>query len=174
MLKWLDLNLEIIMLVSFSITMTVIVFAQVVMRYVFNSAFSWAEEISRYLFIWIIYLGISYSCRTRRHVRVMFLVNHLPNTVKRLVIILGDFIFLSYCIIIILYGVRLNIITYQLKQYTAAIHLSYVFVYSSIVFGSLLSSIRIIQNIVHKILHWSAPMKQFEHLEDSNYLFKNQ
>ena len=171
-IKWIDLNLEVIILVSFSIAMTIIVFAQVIMRYVFNSAFSWAEEISRYLFIWIIYLGISYSCRTRRHVRVMFFINRLSDTIKRFVIILGDFLFLFYCIVIIIYGIRLNIIAYQLKQYTAAIHLSYVFVYSSIVFASLLSSIRIIQNIVHKIYHWSAPIAEFERLEEGDYLFK--
>ena len=171
---WLEKNLEPILLVVFSIAMTAIVFVQVVMRYVFNSAFAWAEEIARYLFIWIIYLGISYSCRTRRHVRVMFVVNRMPETVRRAVILLGDVLFLVYCFFIVVYGVRLNINTFNLRQYAMSLRISLVFVYLSVVVGALLSAIRLIQNIVNKIRNWSAPIETFERLEAGNYLFNDE
>ncbi len=166
------MNFESLIIVMFSLSMTVIVFAQVVMRYVFNSAFPWAEELSRYLFIWIIYLGISYSCRTRRHVRVMFALKRMPETMRRIVIILGDVLFVCYCAIVVIYGIRLNINTYRLGQYAAAIRISYVFVYMSIVVGAFLSAVRLVQNIINKIQNWHAPFEKFERLEAGNYLFK--
>ncbi|MEM9423766.1 MAG: TRAP transporter small permease [Spirochaetota bacterium] len=172
-LKWLDLNSEVCVIVFFSIAMTIIVFAQVIMRYVFNSAFSWAEEVSRYLFIWVIYLGISYSCRTRRHVRITFLLDRFPDALYRVVIVLGDVLFLFYCVIVIVYGIRLNMNTYQLGQFTSAIRISYVFVYLSIVFSAALSSVRIIRNILHKIKYWHADIKQFEYIETGSHLFSS-
>ena len=172
MWKWLDLNAEACVIVLFSVVMTIIVFVQVVMRYVFNSAFPWAEELSRYLFIWIIYLGISYSCRTRRHVRVTFLLERFPDTVYRIVMVLGDLLFLFYCIVVAAYGIRLNINTYQLKQFISAVRVSYVFVYISVVVSALLCCVRIVQNIVHKITHWHAPRAEFEKISAGAHLFQ--
>ena len=171
-IKWLDKNLEPILLVISSISMTAVVFIQVVMRYVFNSAFAWAEEIARYLFIWIIYLGISYSCRTRRHVRVTFVVNRFRETPRRVIILLGDVLFFVYCVFIVIYGIRLNINTYKLQQYAMSMRLPLVFVYSSVVLGALLAALRLVQNIVNKIRSWDAPMETFERLEAGDYLFK--
>ena len=55
--------------------MTLVVFAQVVMRYVFLSPFIWAEELARYLLLWISCLGAAYGLREGAHIAVMFLHN---------------------------------------------------------------------------------------------------
>ena len=171
-IRWLDKNLEPVLLVVSSIAMTAIVFIQVVMRYVFKSAFPWAEEIARYLFIWIIYLGISYSCRTRRHVRVTFVINRLNETPRRVIILFGDLLFFIYCLFIVIYGVRLNINTHKLQQYAMSIRLPLVFLYSSVVVGAFLSAVRLVQNMANKIRNWNAPMETFERLEAGDYLFR--
>lgn len=43
--------------------MVAIIFIQVVMRYVFNNALSWSEELARYLYVWSTWVGVSYSAR---------------------------------------------------------------------------------------------------------------
>ena len=55
--------------------MTLVVFAQVVMRYVFWSPFIWAEELARYLLVWISCLGAAYGLRQGAHIAVVFLYN---------------------------------------------------------------------------------------------------
>ena len=40
------------------LVMTMITFAQVVTRYVFNFSITWSEELARFLFIWVIFAGI--------------------------------------------------------------------------------------------------------------------
>lgn len=45
-------------------------FAQVVLRYVFNSPQTWVEEVGRYLFIWITFLGAAVAFARDTHIRV--------------------------------------------------------------------------------------------------------
>ena len=69
-LKWLDANLEKYCCVVLMSVMTVIIFVQVVARYVFQNSLSWSEELARYIFIWLVYLGISYGCQMRKHIKI--------------------------------------------------------------------------------------------------------
>ena len=59
-LHWLDENLEEFLLVVFLIAMTLIMGIQVLSRYVLGQSLSWSEEITRYLFIWSVFLSVSY------------------------------------------------------------------------------------------------------------------
>ena len=69
-LKWLDANLEKYLCVVLMSVMTLIIFIQVVARYVFQNSLSWSEELARYIFIWLVYLGISYGCQMRKHIKI--------------------------------------------------------------------------------------------------------
>ena len=50
--------------------MTVLVFIQVIMRYVFQNSLSWSEELARYIFLWLSWIGASYAVKERSHFRV--------------------------------------------------------------------------------------------------------
>lgn len=50
------------------VTMVVLVFVQVVLRYVFNTGLHWAEELARYLLIYAGFLGASIATKDRRHI----------------------------------------------------------------------------------------------------------
>jgi C4-dicarboxylate transporter DctQ subunit len=58
--------------------MTLLTFAQVVLRYVFNSGFVWALEASTYLFGWLVLFGMSYGVKVGSHIGVDALVKLLP------------------------------------------------------------------------------------------------
>jgi TRAP-type C4-dicarboxylate transport system permease small subunit len=81
--------------------MTVIIFVQVVLRYVFQSPFSWAEELARYLLIWITCLGSACAIRDGMHISISYLRTKLRGAAQTsvtaiiYVITLGFFI---YCI----------------------------------------------------------------------------
>jgi hypothetical protein len=55
--------------------MTVIVFIQVVMRYVFSNSLSWSEELARFIFLWLSWIGASYAVKERSHFRVEMFAN---------------------------------------------------------------------------------------------------
>ncbi|MBE1284762.1 MAG: TRAP transporter small permease subunit [Rhodobacteraceae bacterium] len=58
--------------------MTVITFANVVARFVFNSNILWALELTVFLFAWLVLLGASYAVKTHAHLGVDAILNMLP------------------------------------------------------------------------------------------------
>ncbi len=64
--------------------MVVLVFGNVVLRYGFNSGITVSEEISRWLFIWITFLGAIVALHERAHLGVDMVVARLPPLGKKL------------------------------------------------------------------------------------------
>ena len=57
---------------------TLLVFINVVLRYVFNSGLSWAAELSNYLFIWSAFFAAAYGFRQGIHISVTLLLEKFP------------------------------------------------------------------------------------------------
>jgi TRAP-type C4-dicarboxylate transport system permease small subunit len=64
--------------------MVVLVFGNVVLRYVFNSGITVSEELSRWLMVWLTFLGAIVALREHAHLGVDTLVRALPPTGKRI------------------------------------------------------------------------------------------
>ena len=60
-LRFLNDHLEEYLLVFLMVVEVVVVFAQVVTRYVFHSPLAWSEELARYMFIWLVWIGAAYA-----------------------------------------------------------------------------------------------------------------
>lgn len=71
---WLNQALIILLMAS----MAILVFANVVMRYVFNQSIFWVEEFTQIQMIWVAYLGAGLALREGRHVAVDMLQDALP------------------------------------------------------------------------------------------------
>ena len=65
--------------------MTLITFAQVILRYVFNDTLIWALEATTYMFAWLLLSGISYGVRVHAHIGIDLLVKALPRATRRAV-----------------------------------------------------------------------------------------
>lgn len=64
-------------------TIVLLTFMQVTLRFGFNSPQSWAEEVSRYLFVWITMLGSAVAFSRDTHIRLNSLVQMLPKAFHR-------------------------------------------------------------------------------------------
>lgn len=69
--------------------MTVITFANVVARYVFNSNILWALELTLVLFAWLGLVGAAYGIKKRFHIGVDVIINLLPPPVKKIFALLA-------------------------------------------------------------------------------------
>lgn len=76
--------------------MTFLTFVQVVLRYVFNSGFTWALELTTVLFAFMIFLGISFGARVGAHIGVDALVKIMPSKMRHLVSILATLLCILY------------------------------------------------------------------------------
>lgn len=72
--------------------MATFVFANVILRYFFNEGLTWAEEASRYLFIWLIFLGAIVAYQENVHLGVDTLVKKLSIKGRRKLFIINNII----------------------------------------------------------------------------------
>lgn len=83
--------------------MVVMVFGNVVMRYAFNSGIVISEEMSRYAFIWLTYLGAMIAMREKGHLGVDTLVRKLPVLGKKVCFLLSELLML-FCNVLFFWG----------------------------------------------------------------------
>ena len=74
----------------------VCVFLQVIMRYGFNSALQWSEEVAAIAMVWAVYMGAVLCVRERFHIRIMAGVMLLPVKAATAVVILADLLWLGF------------------------------------------------------------------------------
>jgi TRAP-type C4-dicarboxylate transport system permease small subunit len=74
--------------------MVVLVFGNVVLRYAFNSGITVSEELSRWLFVWLTFLGAIVAMREHGHLGVDSLVKRLPTAGKKAALIVSQVLML--------------------------------------------------------------------------------
>src|SRR5512133_51272 len=79
-----------LLVVSCMVAMVAMVFGNVILRYAFNSGITVSEEMSRYCFIWLTYIGAMIAMRERGHLGVDTLVKHLPLAGKKLCLFVSE------------------------------------------------------------------------------------
>lgn len=131
-------KIEIIIPLSCMILMTIIAFVQVVARYVFGFSFSWAEEINRYLVIWVTFVGSAAAFRMGAHVSVSAMVNILPVNIGSKVKMFSQLITLVFFIILGYFGLVHTINQTINLQVGPATRLPMAIPYSAVPIGSLL------------------------------------
>lgn len=80
--------------------MTLVTFAQVIARYMFNYSFVWALELSIFLFAGLIFLGLAYGVRVNAHIGVDALIKILPKKIAYVVGIIACLLCLGYTVIV--------------------------------------------------------------------------
>lgn len=118
------------------IVLVVLVFTQVVTRFIINYPLSWSEEISRYAMIYIVFLGSALAVRTKDHIAIDFLLEIVnPKNKKRLTII-TLLISALFFAMLTYFGFQLTLIV--IDQATPTLQFSMAWAYAAIPAGSLL------------------------------------
>jgi TRAP-type C4-dicarboxylate transport system permease small subunit len=83
----------------------VVIAASVFWRYALNDALSWAEEVSKYLMIWMVFTGAPIALRRGSHVAIEILPNALPERAKQLVFGLVFLVIAALMVVLIHRGI---------------------------------------------------------------------
>ena len=86
-----------LLVVILMVAMVIMVFGNVVLRYGFNDGIISSEELSRYLFIWITFLGAIVTLRENAHLGVDTLVRRLSLTGKKTAAITSNLMMMGCC-----------------------------------------------------------------------------
>lgn len=115
------------------ILLNLIVGLQVFSRYVLNHSLFWSEELARYLFIYLVFLGTAIVLRRNGHIQVSFFVERLPPGLRRAVAVLVDLLLLGFVGIVLAQSVRLALMVWTVP--TAALLIPWTLVYLGILLG---------------------------------------
>ena len=85
-----------LLVVLLLLAMVIMVFGNVFLRYAFNSGITISDEMSRYCFIWLTYIGAMVAMREGGHLGVDTLVKHLSLGGKKACLFLSESLML-YC-----------------------------------------------------------------------------
>lgn len=107
-LRWLDRYFEEVFAGTALTAMALLVFAQVVMRYVFHKASSWTDEVAIYCLVWFVYISASWAVRERAHIRVTNLMDLMPPRLAQWFIYLSDAIWLAFAAFLTWQGILLD------------------------------------------------------------------
>ncbi|NJP36069.1 TRAP transporter small permease [Alkalicoccus luteus] len=146
-IRWLDEHIEEALLVVFSSIMIIIIALQVFMRYVIGDSLAWSEELARFSFIWLVYIGISYGIKKQRHIKVDVMLIVFKHRGKIILNMISNLIFLGFAVVVIYYGTDIATRILELGQRSPGLGVPMGLVYMATPVGMGLTVIRLLQQL---------------------------
>lgn len=160
MLKLLDKVLtyfENTLIVSGLLSVTFVLFINVVLRYIFKAGIVWAEEYARYAIIWIVMAGSGAAVRENMHMSITALIDvtkgktfHFAINMFVLAVSLVFSVFLIYT------GIRLTSSMITNNQLSPALEIPLWWIYISIPIGGALMTVRYIQSFFKQLADFKS------------------
>jgi TRAP-type C4-dicarboxylate transport system permease small subunit len=138
-------NFEEVIAGTLLVLMALATLLNVVARYFLNSPVPWADEFSRYAFIWLVFVGAVVCTKRGRHISIDLVVTALPSRVRPFVQILADVATAALMLIIIYYG---WILTSSATQPTSTLKVPQYVIYMIVPLSALLILLRTIRDII--------------------------
>lgn len=137
------------LVVACLVAMVVMVFGNVVLRYGFNSGIDISDEMSRYCFIWLTYIGAMVAMREKGHLGVDSLVRHLSLRGKQLCFFASESLMLGCNLLFLLGTWKMHEL--QVSNVSPVVGISMIWVYG---IGYLVSVVMSIINVsmLYKLL----------------------
>jgi len=131
-----------------------IVTAEVTLRYLFSHSMIFTEELSRYLMVWIVFLGSALAIRDGSHIHIQILVKRLGPRMQQNVKLTSYALIIAFLVFITVEG--LKILPRQLQQMCITIDISLFYFYLAIPVGSILMIIFLLP-IIRQTLAGKSP-----------------
>ena len=138
-----------IALVLLAAVMTLL-FVQTVLRFTLGISLSWAEELCRYMTIWMTLLASGIGIRKEIHVGFDLLKNKLPKKLKNKLLILINAVVFAFSFLLLTEGYKL--VQQTRMQTSSSLGFSMAYVYSSLVVGAILIAIFSAEAVLQRVV----------------------
>lgn len=139
-----------LMLVFYSYIVMVI-FIEVIRRFVLSYSSIWGEETARYAFIFLVWIGASAAIKERAHIRIDVLAHYLPARGQALLILFGDILTLALACIALYWSLEPVWQSIRWGSVTDGLRVTRAWFLIAVPFGFTLIALRLIQSIVRDI-----------------------
>ena len=146
-LKKLDKNFEFVLLAGLLIVMTVLSFANVLMRYFFKNPIFWSDEICCYCLALSAFVCLPCSIRYRSAIRVDTFVTLLPKFLQKFLLFVCDLIMIAFLGFCVKGGIDVAGIAAKISQKSPALQIPVAYFYWFMTFCFALAIFRSVQSI---------------------------
>lgn len=131
--------------------MVLFVFMNVVLRTCFNSGLTWSEELSRYLFVFVTYVGAISAMRVNAHLGVDTLISRVPRPLQMVMYVVSQLV-IAALMCILVHGSG-KMVLQNTESRTAALGISYALLYSVGIITGVSIAAMAAANIVYAVTH---------------------
>ena len=164
----LDDNAERWLLLGFYAMIVATIVVEVIKTLCSSYSSIWGEEIARYAFIYLAWVGASAAVKERAHIRIDVLLHYLSNRAKAIVYLLGDFCMLGMAILAVYTAIESLEISLKFGSVTHGLRISLAWFLAAVPLGFSLMIYRLGQSIWRDLgdLYSGRPVYEGERMFD--------
>ena len=161
-LKTIDRNAERWALLVFYTMLVATMFIEVVRRELMAYSSIWGEEIVRYSFIYLAWIGAAAAVRERGHIRIDVIMQYLGRRAKALLYIFGDLVMFAVAIVAFVYSLETVHVSAKFGSVTPGLRISQVWFLMAVPIGFALVMFRLTQSLLRDISDLRAGRPVYE------------
>lgn len=162
LLRLLDRNAERWLLLVFYVMLVGTMFIEVVRREVFSYSSIWGEEIVRYSFIYLAWIGAASAVRERGHIRIDVILTMVGKRAKALLYMFGDIAMAAVAMVALIYSWETVEVSARFGSVTHGLRISQVWFLFAVPFGFALVMARLIQSFLRDLADFRAGRPVYE------------
>lgn len=147
----LDKNVEKWALLTFYSLLVITMAVEVLRREVFSYSSVWGEEIVRYSFIYLAWIGASAAVKDRAHIRIDVLYNFVSVRAKALLYVFSDLVMLGVACVAFYFALEAVLVSWKFSSVTHGLRISLALFLAAVPLGFGLMAIRLVQSLIRDI-----------------------
>ena len=135
-------------LVATLVIMVLLIFGQVIGRYILGSTPSWTEELARYIHIFQVWIGASYAVKFRQHIRIGAFIELFKGLPRKILETVSIVIWFIIALFLAIYGTQLVLASLHNGQVSPALQIPMWIPFIAIPLGGGGMAFRLISQII--------------------------
>ena len=147
-LKKLDDNGERYLLLPLYALIVITIFVEVFRRFVMSYSSIWAEEIARYAFIYVSWIGASAAIKERAHIRIDVILPFIGERTRGVLMIFGDLVTIVLALVAFWWSLETVLTSIKFGSVTHGLRISHAWFLAAVPLGFAMMLFRLVQSII--------------------------
>ena len=126
-------------------TMILVVFLQVIFRFVVKGSLPWSEELARYVMVWAVFIGASMGAKSGAHIGVEAFVKLFSRRWRKPLVVVSAFFSVLFCSVVFYLSAKVVFNILKAGQVSPAMEIPMYWAYAAVPVGILLMGIRFVE-----------------------------
>ena len=161
-LSKLNKNAERWALLFFYVLLVVTMFVEVIRREVFSYSSIWGEEIVRYSFIYLAWIGAAAAVKERAHIRIDVIMHYVSRRTMAMIYILGDIVMFAVAVIALYWSFETVLVSLKFGSVSHGLRVSMVWFLAAVPIGFSLLILRLVQSFLRDVADLRAGRSVYE------------